>query len=79
MRNMAGGWNSYGLSSSGFQTGSGGPPSLLQNGYRVSFPVVKRPECKVNHSPPSRGEVKNERRYSSICACKTFYLYLYPA
>jgi hypothetical protein len=35
-----------------------GPPSLLQNGYRVSFPRVKRPGRGVNHPPPSSAEVK---------------------
>jgi hypothetical protein len=28
-----------------------GPPSLLYNGYRVSFPGVKRPGCGANHTP----------------------------
>ena len=27
------------------------PPSLLDNGYRVSFPGVKRPERGVDHPP----------------------------
>jgi hypothetical protein len=35
-----------------------GPPSLLYNGYRVSFPGVKRPGCGVNHTPPSGVEVQ---------------------
>ena len=35
-----------------------GPPSLLYNGYRVSFPGVKRPECGVDRPPPSSAEVK---------------------
>ena len=34
-----------------------GPISLLYNGYRVSFPCVKRPGRGVDH-PPSRVEVK---------------------
>ena len=34
------------------------PPSLLYNGYRVSFPGVKRPGRGVNHPPPSSAEVK---------------------
>ena len=29
-----------------------GPPSLLYNGYRVSFPGVKRPGRGVDHPPP---------------------------
>jgi hypothetical protein len=35
-----------------------GPPSLLYNGYRLSFPGVKRPGRGVNHPPPSSAEVK---------------------
>ena len=35
-----------------------GPPSLLFNGYRVSFLGVRRPERDVDHPPPSRAEVK---------------------
>jgi hypothetical protein len=35
-----------------------GPPSLLYNGYRVSFPGVKRPGRGVDHSPPSSDRVK---------------------
>ena len=34
-----------------------GPPSLLYNGYRVSFPGVKRPGRGVDHPPPSTAEV----------------------
>jgi len=30
---------------------SWGPPSLLYNGYRVSFPGVKRPGRAVDHPP----------------------------
>ena len=33
-------------------------PSLLYNGYRVSFPGVKRPGRGANHPPPSSVEVK---------------------
>ena len=33
-------------------------PSLLYNGYRVSFPVVKRPGRGINHPAPSNAEVK---------------------
>jgi hypothetical protein len=33
-------------------------PSLLQNGYRLAFPGVKRPGRGVNHPPPSSTEVK---------------------
>jgi len=35
-----------------------GPPSLPYNGYRVSFPGVKRPGCGIDHPPPSSAEVK---------------------
>jgi hypothetical protein len=35
-----------------------GPPSLLYNGYRVSFPGVKRPGRGVDHPPSSSAEVK---------------------
>ena len=34
------------------------PPSLLYNGYRVSFPGVKRRGRSFNHPPPPRAEVK---------------------
>jgi hypothetical protein len=30
-----------------------GPPSLLYNGYRVSFPGLKRPGCGASHPIPS--------------------------
>ena len=30
-----------------------GPPTPLYNGYRISFPRVKRPGRGVNHPPPS--------------------------
>jgi hypothetical protein len=34
------------------------PPSLLYNGYRVSFPGIKRPGRDVDHPPPSSAYVK---------------------
>jgi hypothetical protein len=34
------------------------PPSLLYNGYQVSFPGVKRPGRTVDHPPPSSARVK---------------------
>jgi len=37
---------------------SWGPPRLLYNGYRVTFPEVKQPGLGVNHPSPSRAEVK---------------------
>jgi len=39
------------------QTELRGPPSLLQNRYRV-FPGAKRPRRGVDHPPPSSAEVK---------------------
>jgi len=42
-----------------------GPHSLLFNGYWGSFLGVKQSGCKVNHSPPSSAEVKNEWSYTS--------------
>ena len=42
-----------------------GPPSLLYNGHRVSFPGVKRPGRGLNHSPPSSAEVKERIDYTS--------------
>jgi len=35
-----------------------GPPSLLYNGYRVSFLGVKRPGRGVDHLPPSSAEAE---------------------
>jgi hypothetical protein len=35
-----------------------GPPSLLNNGYRLSFPGLKRPGTDVDHPPPPSAEVK---------------------
>jgi hypothetical protein len=70
-----------------FQHRSWGPPSLLYNGYRVSFPGVKRPGRNVNHSPLSTVDVNNEWRYTSTPPLHlhgvsrevfTFYLYTFP-
>ena len=36
------------------------PPTLPFNGYKGSFPVLKRAGLKVNHSPLSGAEFKNE-------------------
>jgi hypothetical protein len=37
-----------------------GPPSLVYNGYRWSFPGSKaQPERDADHSPPSSAEVEN--------------------
>ena len=35
-----------------------GPPGPLYNRYRVWFPGVKRPDCRVDHPPPFNAEVK---------------------
>jgi hypothetical protein len=43
-----------------------GPPRLLCNSYRVSFPEVKRPERGANHPPPSSAEVKER---VELCLC----------
>jgi hypothetical protein len=37
-----------------------GPPSLLYNGYRVSFPGVKRPGRDVGIPSPSSAKVKEK-------------------
>jgi len=43
------------------------PPSPLYNGYRVSFPGVKRPECDFDHPTASSAEVKaNVELYCSV-------------
>ena len=39
------------------------PSSLPPNGYRDSFPGIKRPEREVHHSPSSRAETENEWSY----------------
>jgi hypothetical protein len=36
-----------------------GPPSLVFNGYRCSFPRLKLPKREADHSPPSSAQVKN--------------------
>jgi hypothetical protein len=42
-----------------------GPSSLLCNGYRVSFPGIKRPGRGVIYPPPSSVELKKEYSYNS--------------
>jgi hypothetical protein len=62
---LATGWTVRGSYSSGgeiFRTRPGrpwGPPSLLCNKYRVSFPGVKRPGRGVDH-PPLAPRLKKE-------------------
>jgi hypothetical protein len=48
-----------------------GPPSDVFNGYQGSFPDVKRPECDVDHSPPSSVDVKK------CCAIRLLLLYTF--
>ena len=60
----------YGLDSPGIESWWGGeifltrpnrswgPPNLLFKGGLVHLPVVKRPECCVNHTPSSIAKVK---------------------
>jgi hypothetical protein len=43
-----------------------GPSTLLRYGYLGPFPRVTRPRCKVNHSTPSRAEIKNGLNSTSI-------------
>ena len=40
-----------------------GPPSLLYNRYRVSFPGIKRPGRGVDHPPHLMPRLKKERSY----------------
>jgi hypothetical protein len=42
-----------------------GPPTFIFSGYRGSFAGAKRPECEVNHSPPSSSQVKKRWSYTS--------------
>jgi hypothetical protein len=42
-----------------------GPPNFLYNGYRCSFPVVKRPGREAGNSPPAGAEVKKMWIYAS--------------
>jgi hypothetical protein len=42
-----------------------GSPNLLKNGYRGSFPGVKRHEREADHSPPTSAEVKKMWIYAS--------------
>jgi hypothetical protein len=37
-----------------------GPDGLPFDGYRGSFPWIKRPGPKADHLPPSTGEIKSE-------------------
>jgi hypothetical protein len=64
------GGKNYFPSSLCVQTGSGGPPSLLSNGYWGTFPGGKaRPGRDAGHSPPSSAEVVNEYELHILCPC----------
>jgi len=56
------------------------PPSLIHNGYRGSFPVMKQPGHEVSHSPPFSAKVKNEEdyTYTSLIWHGQGKLYVYP-
>jgi len=43
-----------------FNHGTWGPPGLLYNGYRFSFPGINRPESWVGRPSPSSAEVKEK-------------------
>jgi hypothetical protein len=64
VQRLATGWTVRGSNPGGgeiFRTRPDRPwglPSLLYNGYRVSFPEVKRPGRGVDHPPTSSAEVK---------------------
>jgi len=53
---LAMGWTGQGGSI--FRNRPDRPWGLLCNGYRVSFPVVKRPGRGADHTTPSTAEVK---------------------
>ena len=53
-----------------------GPPSLLYNGYRVSFLGVKRPGPGIDQPPTSNAEVKKRVElylYYPLCLHGLFY------
>jgi hypothetical protein len=57
-----------------------GPPSLLYNGYRVSFPGVKRPGRGVEYPPHLAPTLKKEYIYTStppLGLRGLFYIYIY--
>ena len=55
---MAWGWNLGGGEIFRTRPDPWGPPSLLYNSYRVSFPGVRRPGRGVDHPPLSSTEIK---------------------
>jgi hypothetical protein len=59
-----------------------GPPSLLYNGYRVSFPGGKRSGCVVDHPSHLASRLKKECSYTSnplwaFVACSRVNVKLY--
>ena len=64
-------WNSNRVRGKGFfsspnlSEGPWGPPSLLFNEYRASFPGLRRPGSKVNHLHTCTAQVRNEWSYTS--------------
>ena len=46
-----------------------GPLTLLLNGCRRSFPVIKRPWREADHSTPPRAELKDEWSYTTTAFC----------
>jgi hypothetical protein len=53
-----------------------GPPSLLYNGYRVSFPGVKWPGCGVDHLPSSSARVKERVELYLYCPVRPSWPFL---
>jgi len=45
------------------------PPHLILDGYRGSFPGLRRQWRDADHTQPSSAEVKNEWSYTSTLLC----------
>jgi hypothetical protein len=58
------------------QDRSWGPPSLLYDAYRLSFPGIKRPGRGFNHPPPSSVEVKERVELYLYSASEPLWLIL---
>jgi hypothetical protein len=50
-----------------------GPPSLLYNGYRASFPGIYRSGSDINHLHPASAEVKER---IELYLCSTFWVFM---
>lgn len=50
-----------------------GPPTLLYNGYRVSFPKVMWPGHGIYQPPPSSTKVQNGYSLSTLSSCLACY------